>query len=190
MKVLGVIGSPRRQGNTAALVETVLEGARHSGAETEAVYLGQINLNPCLACESCKKTSRCVQQDDMHDVYDKIAGCRALVLGTPVYFDQVSAQAKMFIDRLYCYCYTDRGAVNFPPDYKGIVAITYEDAHPTRYDYVLDWMKERLEHYHRIDVTAALKASSTRRRPVSDNDALLAHAYQEGRFLGEHVKAL
>jgi len=190
MKVLGVIGSPRKGENTAALVERVLEGARESGAETEVVYLGQIDLNPCQACESCKKTGRCVQRDGMQDVYDKIAGSRALVLGSPVYFDQVSAQAKMFIDRLFCYCYTHEGAVNFPSDYKAVVAITYEDAHPTRYDYVLDWMKERLEHYHRIDVTAALKASATRSQPASENDALLAHAFQEGRFLGEHVKAL
>ena len=190
MKVLGVIGSPRKQGNTAALVERVLEGARESGAETEAVYLGQVNLNPCRACDSCKKTNRCIQRDGMQDVYDKIAESRALVLGTPIYFDQVSAQAKMFIDRLYCYCNTDQGTVNFPPDYKGIVAITYEDAHPARYDYVLDWMKERLEHYHRVDVTATLKASATRSQPASDNDAVLAHAYEEGRLLGEHVKAL
>ena len=190
MKVLGVIGSPRRRGNTAALVERVLDGGRESGAETEAVYLSEIDLNPCLACESCKKTSRCVQRDGMQDVYEKIAGSRALVLGSPVYFDQVSAQAKMFIDRLYCYCRTDAGAVNFPPDYKGIVAITYEDTHATRYDYVLDWMKERLEHYHRIDVTAALKASETRRKPVSENETLLTHAFEGGRFLGEHVKTL
>ena len=190
MKVLGVIGSPRERGNTAALVERILEGARKSGAETEAVYLGQIDLNPCRGCEGCKKTNRCVQRDGMQDVYDKIAGSRALVLGSPVYFDQVSAQAKMFIDRLYCYCHTDQGAVNFPPGYKGIVPITYEDTNPTRYDYVLDWMKERLEHYHRVDVTAALKASATRTQPVSENEALLKHAFEEGRFLGEHAKAL
>ena len=190
MKVLGLIGSPRKRGNAAALVERALEGARKSGAETEAVYLGQIDLNPCRACEGCKKTGRCVQRDGMQDVYDKIAESRALVLGSPVYFDQVSAQAKMFIDRLYCYCYTDLGTVNFPPGYKGIVAITYEDTDPTRYDYVLDWMKERLEHYHRVDVTAALKASSTLKQPVSENESLLGHAFQEGRLLGEHVKTL
>jgi len=190
MKVLGVIGSPRKQGNTAALVEKVLEGARASGAETETVYLGQIDLNPCRACEDCKKTSRCVQRDGMQDVYDKIAGSRALVLASPVYFDQVSAQTKMFIDRLFCYIYTDEGAVNFPSGCKGIVAITYEDTHPTRYDYILDWMKERLEHYHRVDVIAALKASATRGQAASENEALMGHAFQEGRFLGEHVKAL
>jgi len=190
MKVLGVIGSPRKKGNTATLVETILDGARRSGAEAEAVYLGQIDLNPCRACDSCKKTGRCIQRDGMQDVYDKIAASRALVLASPVYFDQVSAQAKMFIDRLYCYCYTDSGAVNFPSGYKGVVAITYEDTHPSRYDYVLDWMKERLEHYHRIDVTAALKASATLRQPVSGNDALLTRAFEEGRFLGEYVKAL
>ena len=190
MKVLGVIGSPHRKGNTAALVESVLEGARMSGAETEAVYLDQINLNPCLACDGCKKMSRCVQPDDMQGVYDKIAGSRALVLGSPVYFDQVSAQAKMFIDRLYCYCHTDQGPVNFPPDYKAVVAITYEDRHPTRYDYVLEWMKERLEHYHRIDVTSALKASTTGSHPVSENEAVLKRAFLEGRYLGEHARVL
>ena len=190
MKVLGVIGSPRRKGNTAALVESVLEGARKSGAETEAVYLDEINLNPCLACDGCKKTSRCVQPDDMQGVYDMIAGARALVLGSPVYFDQVSAQTKMFIDRLYSYCHTDQGPINFPSDYKAVVAITYEDRHPTRYDYVLDWMKERLEHYHRVDVTSALKAFATGNHPVSENEAVLKRAFLEGRYLGEHAGVL
>lgn len=190
MKVLGVVGSPRKQGNTAALVERVLEGARSVGAETEAVYLGEMDINPCLACDDCKKTGQCTQMDDMQGVYQAIGRARGLVLASPVYFDHISAQTKIFIDRLYCYCNTEQGSVNFPPGYKGMVAITYEASNPTRYDYILEWMKERLEHYHRVQVMDSLKAHDTNNRPVNERTDLLEKAYQAGRLLGNHVKVL
>ncbi len=190
MEVLGIIGSPRVNKNTVALVEKVLAGARKAGATTRALNVARMDVNPCMACDACRKTGNCVQRDEMQDIYEAIAVSRALVLGTPVYFDQVSAQAKAFIDRLYCYCENELGKVNFPAGFKAVVAITYEDSHPTRYDYILDWMKERLEHYHHIEVTEALKAPDTAQCPVSGNEALLESAFQAGRLLGEHVKAL
>lgn len=190
MKVLGVIGSPRKEGNTASLVERALEGARSVGAETEVVYMGEMDINPCLGCDDCKKTGQCTQMDDMQGVYEAIERARGLVLGSPVYFDQVSAQTKVFIDRLYCYVRTVFSGVNFPPDYKGVVAITYEAQHPTRYDYILEWMKKRLEGYHRIDVIDSLTAHHTVNQPVAERTDLLEKAYQAGRLLGDHVKEL
>jgi multimeric flavodoxin WrbA len=141
-----------------------------------------------MACDGCKKKSRCVQKDDMQRVYDLISESRALVLGSPVYFDQVSAQAKMFIDRLYCYTYTDQGVANFPAGYKGVVAIAYEDSHPARYVYVLEWLKERLEHYHKIEIIGSLSAGGTAMVPVSKREDLLGRAFELGRQLGQHVK--
>ena len=190
MKVLGVVGSPRKGRNTARLVEQVLEGARSAGAETEAVYLGELDIKPCLACNDCKKTGRCSQMDDMEGIYESIERARGLVLGTPVYFDHISAQTKLFIDRLYCYVNTDLGMANFPPGYKGITVMTYEAQNPTRYDYILDWLKERLEHYHRIQVMDSLKAHNTNNQPVAERADLLEQAYEAGKLLGEHVKTL
>jgi multimeric flavodoxin WrbA len=98
--VLGLVGSPRKGGNTDLLVQEVLRGARESGAGTEIVYLGDLNLHPCRACGACKDTGTCVLEDDFHDVLKKIRSADGLVVGSPIYGSTVTAQTKILIDRV------------------------------------------------------------------------------------------
>ena len=65
MKVIGVVGSPRHGKNTATLVQKVLEGAESNSIGTALFYIGDYNINPCRACNACKRTGECVQDDDM-----------------------------------------------------------------------------------------------------------------------------
>ena len=102
MKVLGFVGSPREDGNTKIMVEEVLNGAREAGAETELFNLNQMDIAPCQACMHCKENEgECGTDDDMQTAYAQIREADAFVLGTPVYMWQMSAQAKLFTDRLY-----------------------------------------------------------------------------------------
>ncbi|NLM46675.1 MAG: flavodoxin family protein [Firmicutes bacterium] len=99
MLVLGLAGSPRRNGNTEILLDEALAGAREAGAETEKIVLCTLKYSPCISCGSCEKTGRCVLQDDMQMVNERIIAADALIFATPNYFYNVSAWAKAAIDR-------------------------------------------------------------------------------------------
>ena len=100
-RVLGIVGSPRRGGNTDVLVNEVLAGATEAGALTEKVMLSKLDIGPCRACDACGKTGKCVQQDDMHALLEQMEQSDVWVLGTPVYYWGPSAQFKAFVDRWY-----------------------------------------------------------------------------------------
>ncbi len=102
-KVLALVGSPRKNGNTDILVDAVLEGVVSEGLEIEKIYLGDINFDGCIGCEGCRKTCRCIIKDDMQEIYAKLEASKGLILGSPTYFYNVSALTKKFIDRLYAY---------------------------------------------------------------------------------------
>jgi multimeric flavodoxin WrbA len=101
MDVLGIVGSPRSGGNTEILVEEVLGGARDAGLRTEKVLLRNLDIGPCRGCDSCGRTGKCIQKDDMPGLLVKMQESRAWVLGTPVYYWGPSAQFKAFMDRWY-----------------------------------------------------------------------------------------
>ena len=100
-KALGIVGSPRRGANTDTLVEQVLKGATEAGAVAEKLLLGEMNIQPCRACNACQNTGRCVIEDDFASTLEKMKESDVWVLGTPVYWWGPTAQMKAFIDRWY-----------------------------------------------------------------------------------------
>ena len=100
-RVLGIVGSPRRGGNTEILVDEILVGAAEAGADTEKIILNELNILPCQACDGCKDGGECVQEDDMSELLKQMERCQIWILGTPVYWWGPSAQLKAFIDRWY-----------------------------------------------------------------------------------------
>lgn len=103
MKVVGFVGSPRKEGNTDILVSEALNGAEKAGAEVQKVFLNDLDISPCQACESCLKTGSCCTDDDMQPLYDVIVQADAVIIGTPVYWWGPSAQTKVFFDRWYAF---------------------------------------------------------------------------------------
>lgn len=99
MKVLVVLGSPRKGGNTEILAGQVISGMQEAGAEVDLVRLSEHRINPCIACGGCEKTGQCVVQDGMQELYPRIDAADRLVLVSPIYFYGVTAQLKAFIDR-------------------------------------------------------------------------------------------
>jgi putative NADPH-quinone reductase len=103
LKVLGLAGSPRRQGNTELLLDQVLAGATSKGAQTEKVVLSRMNVAPCRACNGCFEKGRCVVQDDYQLLYPKLIKAERIVLAAPIFFLGIPSQAKAFVDRCQCF---------------------------------------------------------------------------------------
>lgn len=105
MKVIAFNGSPRKNWNTATLLNNALEGAASRGAETELIHLYDLNFKGCISCFSCKlkggkSYGRCVMNDDLKPVFNRIEQADALIFGSPIYFGQVTGEMRSFLERL------------------------------------------------------------------------------------------
>jgi len=102
MKITAFNGSPRKNGNTRIVIEKILESASEKGLSTEIIDLNDMNIKGCQACYSCKKNgNNCVINDDMQKLHESVLSSDVIILGSPTYMWQVSAQTKLFTDRLY-----------------------------------------------------------------------------------------
>ena len=101
MKIIGFIGSSRKDGSTAWTVDKILEGARQAGAETQIFYSSELDIKPCIGCLACVRKDKCVINDDMQQIYGALKQADAVILGSPNYMGQMSGQAKLFTDRLF-----------------------------------------------------------------------------------------
>ena len=99
MKVLGIMGSPRKQSNTDLLLDKALEGAAQAGAETEKVLVSKLKISPCLEIYACVKDGNCPIKDDMLPLYDKLVEADHVILASPIFFYSITAQAKALVDR-------------------------------------------------------------------------------------------
>lgn len=108
MKILGIVCSPRKGGNTEILVREALEVAQEAGGETELILVAGKNIAPCDGCGACMEDGICKTKDYMQTIYEQLEGADGLIFGTPVYFTNVSAQAKAIIDRTYAFLGTGK----------------------------------------------------------------------------------
>ncbi|WP_407314332.1 flavodoxin family protein [Desulfosporosinus sp. SB140] len=105
MKVIAVNGSPRKNWNTDTLLHKALEGAESVGAETEIIHLYDLNFKGCISCFACKRKNskyagHCAMRDDLTNVLEKVLESDVLLLGSPIYFGNVTAVVRSFLERL------------------------------------------------------------------------------------------
>ncbi|MCW4017160.1 MAG: flavodoxin family protein [Candidatus Bathyarchaeota archaeon] len=104
MKILGLVGSPRRGGNTDLLISAVLYGAGAGNNDIDKAYLYDADIMPCVDCRGCKKENfQCTLKDDMKQLYPKLEEADVIVFGTPLYWYGSTGKMKLFIDRLRPY---------------------------------------------------------------------------------------
>ncbi len=103
IKILILNGSPRPKGNTAAMAAAYAEGAREAGHEVNIVDVCKKKIAGCLACEYChtKGKGKCVQQDDMQEVYPLMEETEMIVLASPIYYHSFTGQLQCAINRIY-----------------------------------------------------------------------------------------
>jgi len=99
MKVLGIYGSPRKNGNSDLLLDQVLEGAKSAGAKIKKIYVRDLKISGCRECGGCDKTGECVIQDEMKNIYPSLWDSKIIFLSSPIFFYGLPAQAKMLVDR-------------------------------------------------------------------------------------------
>jgi multimeric flavodoxin WrbA len=121
--VVAVIGSPHRQGNTVALVDTALEELERYGCRCTRIVLADLRINACDGHENCGERAACPHDDDMPGVLEKVYAADGLILATPVYYENVSGQMKTFIDRNATRYYHDQWLA---PKVVGLIAVAAE----------------------------------------------------------------
>lgn len=183
-RVIGIVASPRKGKNTATLVQRTLEGAASQGAETQLYYLSDYDIGPCRGCEGCKRTGVCARKDDMQQFYALMEGADAVVFGSPIYLDFITAQAKTFLDRLYVYLGPDMER-RFPKGKRAVIALTWDASNPNAYNAVAEWLIGRLDYYWDIETISTLMAPHCSETPVAQNETLLQKAFDAGAHLAK-----
>ena len=107
MKVVGIVGSPRKNGNVDTLVNAALDGAKEAGMETEIFHLADMKLQGCVSCMRCKKEGICKFDDDVWKVLTAMRDADAVVLGAPIYYFQLNSQTRTLLDRSFAFLRPD-----------------------------------------------------------------------------------
>jgi multimeric flavodoxin WrbA len=141
-KILTVVGSPRKGGNTDILVAKIAAGAQAAGAQVETVGLGDLRIRECDGCHACWRGRPCSKDDDMGPLYAKIAASETIVFGTPVYWYGPTALMKAFIDRfVYFNSEANRALIRGK---RAAVAVVLEETHEETWRPVLEFFEKSL----------------------------------------------
>ena len=145
--IIGIIGSPRRNGNSATLVRSVLKGAASGGAKTKEVYLNGLTYKGCQGCDKCSAKGKCIIRDELTPVIEDLRTAAGWVLASPVYYDEVTGQFKTFWDRLRTFTIVPGTTTNKPQlqgRRKAVLITTYEDKPRDDYLHITTILKNYL----------------------------------------------
>ena len=193
-KVVGIGGSPRKNGNSDVLLRHILHGARENKVLVEGICLRDYEYQSCIGCEKCRKDKICTGlHDGMSLLYPKILESRGLVVVSPTYNYNVTAWIKAFIDRLYCFYNFNN---NRPRGWsshlsgqgrKAVLAAVCEQVDKEDMGYTLDAMRRPIEAlgYEIIGELPVLGVFD--RGKVKEKKEILAEASNLGADLAEHL---
>lgn len=187
MEVVAICGSPRENGNTATLIEALLEGAREVGADTTRFDPAKMQILDCTAGDEClvSPEAGCRLEDDMQHIYAALRRAEAWVFGTPVYHAHLTGTLKRVIDRLYAF-FTNEGGrwrLGLEGRRRGAIIVVQADPERETPQRVADYLQQVMGAYNvdvvgRIAESSLLKPGDAAARPD-----LLARARELGREL-------
>jgi multimeric flavodoxin WrbA len=185
-KILILMGSPRKEGNSSTLAKQVAAGAEATGAEVESFYLHGLNIQPCTACKECRENTGkdCVIEDDMQPLYQRLRRADAVVIASPIYWFTVSAQTKLFMDRWYALGGPQAEYGAFTGKRIGVV-LTYGDADPFVSGAVnaLRTFQDAFN-YVGAEIVGMIYGSALEAGEIRNDRDLMEKAYQLGMQLG------
>lgn len=179
-KLVVFCGGPRKNGVTHKLLDRVIEGAKAEGMEVVFFDLNQPGIRGCQACMYCRTHEGCALQDPLHGMYREIAEADAILVGSPIYFHGLSAQTKLWLDRLYPMFDTP----SYKSRYPGKKSVTvfaqgYED--PSLYTAVIDDLNHIVDRLG-WNVVDSLLVCGGDKNPER-YEALLDRAFEAGQKL-------
>ena len=146
MKALCIIGSPREKGNTAFIVDKVIEGMMDKGVDVKRYGLGALRINYCRGCYTCDETGRCVQRDDMDVVIQDLFEADIVLVASPSYWGDVTGQLKVFIDRCTPLCDAKTGETPVPPGKVGVAVAIRAGQSVTENQHIVDTIEHFFGH--------------------------------------------
>ncbi len=180
-KIVAFIGSPRKNGNVDTIVQQIIDGATTSSSTIKKFYLNDMNIKGCQGCLYCRKVHDCAVKDDMQIIYNEIKDADYVIIGSPVYICQVSAQTKLLLDRLYPLTEIDKSK-HTPRFGKKKLIMVYTQAAPFSFlfkkyfKYTAKHLKGMgLEHFKILIATKAFEKNSSK-----SNKKILDSAYKLG----------
>jgi multimeric flavodoxin WrbA len=99
MNVLGIYGSPRKEGNSDILLSRALLGAGEAGAKVKTIFARDLDIRACLECGGCDLTGKCIVKDKMQEVYPLLEEADAIIMSTPIFFYSMPGKLKSLVDR-------------------------------------------------------------------------------------------
>jgi len=181
--VLIIKGSPRINGNSAALANQVYAGAKRAGAEVEAINIAEMDIRPCDACDVCAESfGGCIVDDDMQALYPKLTNADAIVLAFPIYFFTINAQMKLFIDRWYALDSEDGYLLR---DKQLALVFVYGDTDLyTSGGINAIHTFEGISRYIGIEITGMVHGTAEKEGEVEKQPELMAQAFNLGEKIG------
>ncbi|MBN1152991.1 MAG: flavodoxin family protein [Dehalococcoidia bacterium] len=186
MRVVGIMGSPRRGSNTDILLDAAMDGARQAGASTVVVRACELTIKPCMECYHCAVDGRCSIVDDMTQVYDLLVAADCVVVASPVFFYGLTSQAKALVDRCQALWVRRYKLRSWTPDVerrRGVVIAVGATRGPRLFDGVLLTAKYFFDAIGMRQSAELLVRGIEGRAQVRDFPAHVEAAFQLGQTL-------
>jgi len=181
-KIVAFLGSPRKNGYTAKLINRILDGAKSVGADVVIYDLNAEGIKGCQGCFYCRVHEDCATKDALYPMYEDIKTADGIVFGSPIYFGTVSGQAKIWLDRMY-----PMYALDFSPRFPGKKAVTvYAQANPddTRFTDAIETTNNFMKAYG-WEVIESLLIYGDVAENYTLPEELLDRAYEAGKALAK-----
>ena len=177
MKILSLVGSPRKGSNTDILIDQILKGAKENGHSSDKIYLYDKKISPCIDCRKCKKGELvCPIKDDMQEIYQKMVDADLIIFGTPIYWYGPTGPMKLLIDRMRPFI------ANRKLNGKKGLIVTPSEEGPKACGPLIEMFRMSFE-YLKMKYVGEFLVIAYERGEINENQDELERAYKFGRDL-------
>lgn len=181
MNALCIIGSPRKHGSTASIVERIAAGMRAEGVETHFCFPGALDIHFCRGCHTCEETRRCVQRDAMDGVIQDLFAADIVLVASPSYWGDVTAQLKMLIDRCTPLCDAKTGETTVPAGKIGVAVAVRAGQRMAENQHIVDTIEHLFGHLGITPVAQFTVEGISQPEDLADRSEQMEAAYALGQ---------